>query len=263
MIDIEKAKIAFKNFLEKYDDKNTLGFKLKVVHTYHVANNAKLIATKLKLSEEDILLAELIGLLHDIGRFEELNFFKEFDSIHFNHAEYGVKMLFEDNLISEFIKDNSYNEIIKIAIRNHNKLEIENRLNKKCLLHSKIIRDADKLDNFRVKQEEKIEEIFPGKVNNQEELECSYISYKVYETIKNKKCVNIHDRKTILDYWLCVLAFIFDLNFKETFKIVKENNYIDILINRFKYKNIDAKNKMEEIRLILNNFIDNKLKDQK
>lgn len=260
MIDIEKAKIALKEFLEKYDDKNTLGFKLKVVHTYHVADNAKLIATKLKLSEEDILLAQLIGLLHDIGRFEELNFFKKFDSVHFDHAEYGVKMLFEDNLIREFIEDKSYDDIIKIAIKNHNKLNIENELNEKCLLHSKIIRDADKLDNFRIKKEEKIEEIFPGKVNNQEELENSYISDKVYETIKNKKCVDIHDRETILDYWLCVLAFIFDLNFKETLEIVKENNYINILIDRFQYKNIDTQKQMEEIRKILNNFIDNRLK---
>ena len=41
MIDIEKAKIAFKNFLDEYEDKSDLGFELKIVHTYHVAENAK------------------------------------------------------------------------------------------------------------------------------------------------------------------------------------------------------------------------------
>lgn len=34
MIDIEKAKIAFKDFLEQYGDKSDLGFELKIVHTY-------------------------------------------------------------------------------------------------------------------------------------------------------------------------------------------------------------------------------------
>lgn len=41
MIEIEKVKIAFKDFLEEYEDKSDLGFELKIVHTYHVAENAK------------------------------------------------------------------------------------------------------------------------------------------------------------------------------------------------------------------------------
>ena len=58
-----------------------------------------------------------------------------------------------------------------------------------------------------------------------------------------------------LDYWLCVLAFIFYLSFNETLKIVKEKDYINLLIDRFEYVNEDTKNKMEEIKLILNNYI--------
>ncbi len=75
MIDIQKARNEFKKFLEKYNDKkDELGFELKVVHTYHVVDNAKKIATSLNLDKEDINLAELIALLHDIGRFEDLIF---------------------------------------------------------------------------------------------------------------------------------------------------------------------------------------------
>lgn len=51
------------------------------------------------------------------------------------------------------------------------------------MLHSKIIRDADKLDNYRVKKEEKIEAIFPKRVNKKEDMEESLLSDKVYETI--------------------------------------------------------------------------------
>ena len=256
MIDIQKARNAFKDFLNKYEDKDTLGFNLKVAHTYYVVENAKIIATKLSLSKEDIDLAELIALLHDIGRFEELTFLKQFDSVKFDHASYGVKMLFEDNLIRSFIEDDSYDEIIKIAICNHNKFAIQDGLDEKSLLHSKIIRDADKLDNFRVKKEEKIEAIFPKKLKNKKDIEYSKISYKVYNTIKEKRCVDIHDRKTLLDYWICVLAFIFDLNFKESYQIVKDNDYINILIDRFNYNDLETKNMMEDIRHIMNDFID-------
>ena len=80
MIDITYAKQAFKSFLERYkEDEDVLGFELKVVHTYHVVENAKLIAEKLQLDEEDAKLAELIALLHDTGRFEEITFLKQFD----------------------------------------------------------------------------------------------------------------------------------------------------------------------------------------
>lgn len=258
MIDIQKARVAFKNFIDKYNDKNELAFNLKVVHTYHVVDNAKTIAKKLNLSEEDINLAELIGLLHDIGRFEEITYLKRFDSVNFNHASYGVKMLFEDNLIRQFIDDDSYDGIIKVAIDNHNRLAIQDGLDERSLLHSKIIRDADKLDNFRVKKEEKIEAIFPGKIKDISEMENSTLSPKVYETVKSKKCVDIHDRITILDYWVCVLAFVFDLNFKETYEIVKDNNYINILIDRFTFNDLKTKNEMEDIRNIINNYIDDK-----
>ena len=72
-----------------------------------------------------------------------------------------------------------------------------------------------------------------------------------------EECVDIKDRKYPLDYWICVLAFTFDLNFKETLSIVKENNYIDILIDRFNYNT--SKEKMSEIRNVLNDYIEKRL----
>ncbi len=261
MIDITKAKEAFKEFLERYKtDEDVLGFELKIVHTYHVVDNARLIAEKLKLSDEDIKLAELIALLHDTGRFEEITYLKQFDNATFNHAEHGVKMLFEQGLIREFIEDDSYDEIIKAAIANHNRLAIEDRLGERALLHAKIIRDADKLDNFRVKKEEKIEAIFPGRVKDKEHIENSTVSDKVYETVLNKQCVNIYDRQTALDCWVCVLAFVYDLNFKETFELIKDNNYVDILIDRFTYVKVETKEKMETIRRVIKEYIEERLK---
>ncbi len=259
MIDIAKAKIAFKDFLDEYEDKSDLGFELKIVHTYHVAENAKKIAQELKLSKEDIELAELIGILHDIGRFEELKITKELNSVKFDHAGHGSKMLFEKGMIRKFIEDRQYDNIIKKAIENHSKLKIEENLDARTLLHSKIIRDADKIDNYRVKKDEKVEAIFPKRVNKKEDMEESKLSDKVYNTILDKKCVDIHDRVTPLDFWVCILAFTFDLNFDVSYKIVKENDYINVLIDRFQYKDEDTKNKMEEIRKSINEFIDEKI----
>ena len=73
---------------------------------------------------------------------------------------------------------------------NHSRLEIEENLDERTLLHSKIIRDADKIDNYRVKKDEKIESIFPKRVNRIEDMEESKLSDIVYNAILNKKYID-------------------------------------------------------------------------
>ena len=257
MIDLQNAKLAFKDYINNYDNQNDPGFNLKVVHTYHVYENAMMIAQKLGLPKEDIDLAGLIAILHDIGRFDELKNLKRFDSVGNDHAMFASKILFFEKLINKFIDDSKYNNIIRKAIENHNKKSIEGGLLDKELLHAKIIRDADKLDNFRVKKEEDIENIFPGIVNKKEDIENSFILESVYNSIVEEKCVDIKDRVYPLDYWICILGFTFDIYFKETLSIIKNNDYINILIDRFNYHY--SKDKMNEIRNIVNNYIDKRL----
>ena len=110
-------------------------------------------------------------------------------------------------------------------------------LSEKENLHSRIIRDADKLDNFRVKEKEHFKNIFPS-VYNAETLEYEEISDSVYEAIMRNQCVQSSDRRTQIDYWICFIGFIFDLNF-------------DISLN-------ETKEKMEKIRKVANDFLDEK-----
>ena len=262
MINLDNVKLQFNNFLRQYDTQSEPGFKLKVTHTLNVVANSRILASMLNLSEEDIEIAQLIAYLHDIGRFEELVKFKGFESVKNDHALYASKILFEGNLIREFIMDNQYDNIIMKAIENHNKLTIESGLNERELLHAKILRDSDKLDNFRVKIEEPIESLFPGKINKIEELNNSLISDRVYNSIINNKCVNIQDRVYQLDYLICILGFIFDINFKEKFAIIKEKNYTDKLIERFNYTNIETVRRIESIRTIIKDYIVKRIKGE-
>lgn len=253
MIHFTKALESFKEYLKDYDLENG-SIQLKIRHTYEVIKKSEYIATGLKLDKENIELSKIIALLHDIGRFEQIKKFHEFNDNRIDHADFGVKVLFEDNLIIKFIEDRKYDSIISKAIYNHNKLEIENHLNDIELLHCKMIRDADKLDNFRVKQYDKLEDIFP-KIYNKETINYETISQKVYEDFMEHKCIRLEDRKTMIDYWICVIAFIFDLNFDISLQYVKKNNYIDILIDRIEYKNDNTKQKMEEIRRCAKEYI--------
>ena len=70
MINIEKCKDEFLKYTERYDVSDE-EIKRKQLHSLRVMQRSKIIAQSLKLSEEEIQVATLIGLLHDIGRFEQ------------------------------------------------------------------------------------------------------------------------------------------------------------------------------------------------
>ena len=149
-IDIQKAKKEFLKYVENYNPEDEK-IKIKINHIQRVADIAKNIAQQLELNEEDIKLAELIGLLHDIGRFEQVRLYHTFmDKDSINHGEFGVKLLFEEGLIRKFIETDKYDSIIKLAIINHNRLNIEQGLSDREYLHAQIIRDADKADIYSV-----------------------------------------------------------------------------------------------------------------
>ena len=255
MIDIINAEKVFKDYLKNYDVKDPK-IALKITHTYEVLSSAKYIASKLNLNNEDYDLACLIALLHDIGRVEQLKEYDSYDdSIGLNHAEFGIKLLFEENYIRKFVKENTYDEIIYKAIANHNKYKLETTgFTDREIMHAKIIRDADKLDNFRVKEKESFVALFEegmteDKVGKQE------ISEKIYKTFESHNLIKSSDRVTYMDHWVSFIAFIFDMNFDASLEYIKDKNYVDVLVDRINYTNEDTKIKMENIRKISNDYI--------
>lgn len=228
MIDYNKATQAFETYLDQYnreDDK----INLKIVHTYGVVTAAEYIAKNLNLDSENFQLAKLIALLHDIGRFEQLKRYNSFDDRIIDHAILGVEILKEQDFIREFVTDPQYDETIYTALYNHNTFAINPEVQGNQLLHTQIIRDADKLDNYRVKVEEKFETLFDI---SQFELEDELITPKIAQEFRHNHLIMSSDRKTHLDMWLSYLAFMFDLNFEASKQFIIENDYTEILFTR-------------------------------
>ena len=215
-INIEEAKEEFIKYTEKFNTKDE-NIERKQQHSLRVMKIAEQIATNLKLNEEQIQLATLIGLLHDIGRFKQYTEIGLGDNLEgFDHGDYGAKVLFEEGLIRKFIETNKYDEIIKKSIKNHNKFSIEAGLTQEELLFAKLIRDADKIDIL-------YESIDIYYKNNEEEVNKSVLSEKIYNeftkeaTIKKEKNV----RFKFIDDITCVISFIYDINYKTIFEIIK------------------------------------------
>ena len=250
-IDINRAKQAFKKYVENYnpDDEK---IKMKISHIERVSQIAKNIAIQQNLSEENIELAELIGLLHDIGRFEQVRLYHTFvDKDSINHGEYGVKILFEDGLIRNFIETEEFDEIIKLSILNHNRSKIQESLTERQNLHAKIIRDADKIDIFATLTVGDKKAIWE-KAN----LSNDIITDEIYREFIEDKAINYKNRETSADILVSHFAYVYDFNFKESLKIIKENNYIDKLYKRFIFNDEETMKRYNEIYRIVKKYLE-------
>lgn len=260
MINIEKSKEYFKKYIQRYDVNNSR-IHMKTVHMYHVAENARKIASLLNLSEDEQNLAELIGLLHDLGRFEQWKWYETFsDKLSIDHGQKSVEVLFADKEIRNFIEDDKYDATIYKAINNHNKVEIEKGLSNFEILHSKIIRDADNLDIFRGLMQDNIEDYthFGSSDVSKEVLSPEFIS-----DFKKEKVLLYSKAKTDMDIMVSIIAHIYAISFPESLKIIKENDYINKFVQKIDAKDEFTKQKLNEIADYAMEYIERKLKKER
>ena len=248
MIDITKAENEFKKYTNTYDidDPN---IQRKIHHSFRVEALSNKIAKSLKLSSEEIALATLIGLLHDIGRFEQYKKFHTFsDSKSVDHGSLGASSLKQDDFIRNFIENSKYDHLIEIAIFNHNKLHIPNDLSKTEEIFCKIVRDSDKLDIFYEAENIFWKDEIP-------EINSLTISKEVKNCFLNKQIIDKKYRKNKLDGIVGIISFIFDLNFPISYQILKDANYINNILGRFSFQNDNTKLEIENIRNLANSYI--------
>ena len=255
MIDIKKAEEEFELYANNYD-MNEYKISMKYYHTFRVEKICGEIAILLGLDQEKINLAKLIGLLHDIARFEQYTIYGTYDDISsIDHGDLAVEILKKDDYIRKYINTDEYDEIILKAIKYHNKYSIGDDVDEEEKLFCEIIRDADKLDIFHIKANENF-------VSQKEEIEKEVITKETFEQFVKKEVVDRKNVKNNLDRIIVLIAFIYDFNFMESYRIVKENNYIDKVIDLFKFKEQDTIDKMELVRKIANEYINNELKEE-
>ena len=254
MIDIKKAQNEFLEYTKNYDleDEN---IKRKQGHSLRVMAISKKIAEKLKLNKEKIELATLIGLLHDIARFRQYTEYQTFkDAWSFDHGDVAVEILEKDDYLRKFIETNKYDDIIKLAIKNHNKFAIEDGLTDEQNKFAKLIRDADKLDIFFIASEVLWK-------NEREEMENSIINPEIRQTLNEQSMIenNKHKKIEYADSILRMLGYIFDVNFKSSFEIIEQEKYIDRMVNRFKFKDEYTQKEMLDAGKLINQYILNKI----
>lgn len=212
----------FSEYVSNFD-MDDYHIKYKYNHSIRVAKICEALAYALNYNKEDIHIAKMIGLLHDIGRFEQLKSTGSYSDNDFDHGAYGAMLLFKEGLIEKFDVDPKYYDIMEFAILNHNKYQIDETNDDRKLMFAKLIRDADKIDIFDAYTYLKAYNI--TNIDDDVTNEVS-IQFRKHEAINRKI------RKTKADLLISVIAFVYDINFIESLQIISEQNYLDELYNQ-------------------------------
>lgn len=252
---------AFAEYVRNYDPSDEK-IKLKIDHTYRVAGLCQRIAESLGLSEPDVDIAWLLGMLHDIGRFEQIRRFGTFNDVQsVDHAEFGADLLFKEGLIRKFaegyyeecelaepenqedeqiIKNNEHHNkdtgLLEMAIRQHNKYRVKEDLTERQRMFCDILRDADKDDIFKVNADIPMEIIYDVTT---EELKNGVITKEVLESFYKKETVLKSVRRSAVDHIVGHISLLFELVYKESYRQAKEQGYV--------YKLLDFKSDVPEV----------------
>ncbi len=208
------------------EDDDLRNYLLKQEHTHRVREEAVAIAAEQGCGDTDLLLAECIGLLHDVGRFPQYRKFGTFrDADSVNHAAQSVRVILEEQILATLEQEERRLIIKSVAL--HNVYLIPRQLNRRELFFLRLIRDADKLDIWRVfleyyalPEDERASAVglgFP---------DYPTCSPKILTAITRGEMINLVDVKTLNDFKLLQLSWIFDLNFGPTRRLFRERGYL-------------------------------------
>lgn len=256
MVDFDsKCRQFFDSFLLFYTgwNKGQAGkVEMKRQHCLRVSEISGKLAVSLRLEVEEVALARIIGLLHDLGRFPQLLKFNTYDdSVSGDHAAMAIDEMEHANLLHGI--DPEYAHLIRIAVYQHNKQELPENLSQKERLFCNILRDADKLDNL-----DEITSDF-SYYSKSDHL-APYlnlprgkgISEEVATAVKSGKTVTLNELRTYDDFKIMQLSWVYDLNFKASFRILANGRYVDKI-----YSSLPKRDIVFDIYRIVRIYVEN------
>ena len=221
----------FERYTSRYRDAEGLlpaALELKLLHSRRVAENARLIAGSLKPDEAEILIAEICGLLHDIGRFPQYSRYGSFrDADTVDHGLAGRMTLEAEGAQALFDEDEW--KRVSCAVEYHNRktsdLPADLPANTRKLLN--IIRDADKLDIMDLVLRSVSRDGFrdlPGmlpQIRTDRELTPS-----VVEEFRKNRILSTNRLGTVSDFLLMLATWFYDFNFVPSRRMAVSRNLV-------------------------------------
>ena len=232
---VENMKAWFRDYVAGFfgnDEFVNSNIRMKEQHTWRTCEEILLLARRLELSVNQKRIAELIALLHDIGRFKQFSQYRTYDdSRSVDHSMLGLEVLAETNVLQSV--DPTESSIIETAIEHHGRKQLPADLDGQHLFFARLIRDADKIDIlYTVTEYYEQYHDDPAEFMLQLELpdEPRY-SAEVVESILRGELVDYTILRTLNDIKLCRLGWVYDVTFTAALRRIKQRKFLDKLID--------------------------------
>ncbi len=250
-IDRKKVIRTFQDYVDNYNSQDAK-VRLKIEHTYRVSELCESIAQSLHLDAKNCSLAWLLGMLHDIGRFEQLRNYGTFnDARSIDHALYGAEILFEQGRIRDYLEDAGEDKLLRAAVAFHSAYRLPEGLDERTKMYCQILRDADKIDILKVNVDFPLEEIYNVST---EELRSAGVSESVMEAFAEGHAVLRSLKKTSADHVVGHLSLVYELVYPKSLMIVREQGYVQKLMN-FQSENPKTQRQFDQIRKKMNAYL--------
>jgi len=252
---ISNFKNAFANYTNTFKSapyNEDPSIERTIQHTERVVENILVLARSLDLTENELHIAEIAARFHDIGRLW-LILPENSETKITDHAEASIEYLNTNSTFREL--DESAQSIILNVIRNHNKPDLPKKEGESVLFYVKLLRDADKLDTWRSTTEylarKGTKPTMAVEMNLSDKV---MVTPALCRTIIDGGIPNKTDIVTFNDFIIFQMSWIFDLNFKKSFQLLNQKQYI-----RYLYDSLPKNDSVIEIYRMIRIYIENQL----
>jgi putative nucleotidyltransferase with HDIG domain len=258
---LEKLRTRFDDYVTGFygeDEYVNANLKMKQLHSRRTCAVMIKLADQIGLDANQKRIAETIALFHDIGRFEQFVRHRTYnDAKSVNHCELGLQVLRETNLLASV--DTAEREVIEKAIKYHGRKELPSDLSGQCLLFSRLIRDADKVDVLHVitKYHQQYRDNKADSMLEALLLELPdepWCSAGVVEALLHGRRIDHKELRTMNDMRLLLIGWVYDVNFTATLKLMREHRLFDII-----FEFLPETGDVERVRRKVFRYIDSKI----
>jgi hypothetical protein len=223
----------FDRYVEPFlttDEEGAKNIRLKIEHTRKVCEAMALLSSGENLSENDAHIASAVALLHDVGRFPQYRRWRTFrDSESDNHARLAIEVIRDEHVLAGIEPFEQL--LIEEAIRFHNVLEPPAGIKSPTRRFINLIRDADKLDIWRVFVEllaQPPEERATAATLGLADLPGT-VSEECIAALNSCAVVRLDTAKCFNDFKLLQISWVYDLTYATSRRILLERGYIPAL----------------------------------
>jgi hypothetical protein len=253
---LDELKRWFEAYSSSYigsDDYVNSHLQMKREHTWRTCGEILHLASEISLDGNETRIAEAVALLHDIGRFPQVASYRTFnDARSINHCALGIQVLRQEGVLESL--DEKEKVWVETAVAHHGQISLPENLNGQALLFLKLIRDADKLDIFQIViQRYRSYQEDPGGILLELPDEPQ-VSPEVLEAILKGKPIDYGRMRTLNDFKLCQIGWVYDMNFPASLEKLQSGNILDEM-----FTFLPQTPEITEVRSKIRSYIDTRL----